>query len=139
MMANRRVGQQTKSVCKAASRMWTRIGVALVALMASACVGAVTIKTELNAKPAMCAQLLHAIKAAGIPQMTDAQLCDFRFANLPPSKTEGFTFPHWLPLAVADPPAMFVRMIKANRAADSVANRPDYSAMYELASTSPRF
>lgn len=114
-------------------RVWLRLGSALAAMTASIAVGAVTIKTEINAQPAMCGQLLHMIKAAEIPQMTNAQLCDFRFATLPPSTIKGFTFPHWRPLAVTDAPAMFMQMIKGNRAPDSVARQPDLSALHNAA------
>ncbi|GGA41133.1 hypothetical protein GCM10010981_32920 [Dyella nitratireducens] len=72
----------------------------------------------------MCGEFLQMVKEAGVPQMTDDQLCNFRFTKLPPSKTKEFTFPDWKKVAVADPSSTYLTMMKANRGEHSVANLP---------------
>ncbi|WP_153242655.1 hypothetical protein [Frateuria defendens] len=109
----------------------THLGVAVAAWLCTASAGAVTIKTVVNADSSMCGQLLKMVEVAGVPQMTDEQLCDFRFARLPPSMTEGFTFPQWKELAVADAPGMYVQMITANRAPHAPYGLPDLSSRRE--------
>lgn len=79
--------------------------------------GAVTITQSVNRNPELCRQFLAMVKAADVPHMTDAQLCDFSFAKLPASKTAGFTFPTWNVLPVANAQDMYVKMVLANRAA----------------------
>jgi hypothetical protein len=76
--------------------------------------GAVTITRSVNRSPELCRQFLAMIKAAGVPHMTDAQLCALSFAKLPASKTAGFTFPEWKVLPVANPPRMYFKMYLAN-------------------------
>jgi uncharacterized membrane protein YidH (DUF202 family) len=127
VMQNRLVDQRRKGAREAVNLAWTRSCVAFVSFVCSACVGAATIQTVVNDKPPMCAQLQKMIEAAGVPQMTDAQLCDFRFARLPRSMTFGFTFPHWQEIAVADAPSMYLRMLVANRAPRSAAPPLDLS------------
>jgi hypothetical protein len=107
-------------------KMRARLGLAMLALLCTTSVGAATIKTVVNADPPMCAQLLQMVKDARVPEMTDAQLCDFRFSRLPTSMTRGFTFPRWQEMAVADGSAMYLRMIAANRPPHSVATLPNY-------------
>lgn len=88
-----------------------RILVAMAALTLSSGAGAVTtIDTIVNGDHLACRQFLAMVKMAGIPEMSDAQLCDFRFARLPPSKLEHFTALHWEPLEVTDPVALYQRM-----------------------------
>lgn len=93
----------------------TRFVVAVLALFcATSAAAATTIKTKVNEDPEMCSQFLEMIKAAGIPEMSNAQLCDFRFEQLPPAKTRHFSTVHWRPLEVKDPAAMYFRMRMAN-------------------------
>ncbi len=99
-------------------------GVMIWSLAAGA---ATTITTVVNSDPAMCGRLLQMIKAARLSHMTDKQLCEFHFSQLPPSVTQGFTFLHWHRLKVADGPALYVKMLRANRAPGSVATEPDYA------------
>ena len=73
-----------------------------------------TIRTKADGDPVLCGQFLEMINAAGIPEMSDAQLCDFRFDRLLPAKTKHFTTVHWNPLEVKDPVAMYHRMRMAN-------------------------
>jgi hypothetical protein len=98
----------------------------LTAMVALACTGttgaAVSIKTVVNSDPAACGSLLAMVKAAGVLNMSDEQLCDFRFARLPPSQTKGFAFPTWTVLSVDDAPAMYFRLLHANLAPDEVSN-----------------
>jgi hypothetical protein len=97
----------------------------LLAVMALACTGttgaAVSIKTVVNSDPAACGSLLAMVKAAGVLNMSDEQLCDFRFARLPSSQTKGFAFPTWTVLPVDDPPAMYFRLLHANLAPDKIS------------------
>lgn len=109
------------------SGMRSRLAVGLCTLLCAAGAGAATITTVVNSDPAMCARLLEMIKAARIPEMTDRQLCEFDFSQLPPTVTKGFTFPHWRRLDVADGPALYVKMLHANRAPGSVATEPNYA------------
>lgn len=112
-----------------ATKARVRFGVIALSLLCTTSIGAATVKTVVNADPPMCAQLLNMVRDAGIPEMTDAQLCDFRFSGMPTSMTQGFIFPHWRKIAVADAdaPAMYLRMITANRSPHSKARRPDYA------------
>jgi hypothetical protein len=97
-----------------------------VAVLALACTGttgaAVSIKTVVNSDPAACGSLLAMVKAAGVLNMSDEQLCDFRFARLPPSQTKGFAFPTWTVLPVDDPPAMYFKLLNVNMAPDKVSS-----------------
>ena len=79
-------------------------------------------KTIVNSDHAACASLLAMVKAAGVPDMSDEQLCDFRFARLPASQTKGFAFPTWTEMPVADPAAMYFKLLDANLAPDKVSN-----------------
>ncbi|WP_199100681.1 hypothetical protein [Dyella sp. ASV21] len=117
---------------------WGRVLAGLIAWAFSVGVGAATIKTVVNEKPPLCGQLLDMIKAAGIPQMTNEQLCDFRFAQLPPSKTQGFTFPSWHEVAVADPASMYLKLIVANRPPHAPYGLPDLSKHREAANQAVR-
>lgn len=104
-----------------------RLGVFAFSIMGTTSVGAATrIETVVNSDPVMCARLLQMVKAADFPAMTDKQLCEFRFSQLPPSVTKGFTFLRRHKLQVADAPTMYVKMLHANRAPGSVANKPNY-------------
>lgn len=96
----------------------------LLTLLATELVGATTIKTEVNSNPKMCSEFLKMVKEAGVPQMTDDQLCNFRFTKLSPSKTTEFTFPNWQKTAVANPSSMYLMMMKANRGEHSAASPP---------------
>jgi len=70
--------------------------------------------------------------------MNDEQLCDFRLSSLPPSKTEGFTFPRWESFVVDDSAAMFEKMNKDNRAPTSVARPLDLKNLYDTAAQAAR-
>jgi hypothetical protein len=96
------------------SRGFVRTFWGVLALASTATAGTVTLKT-VNAfdKPA-CAALRKIVISAGVAQMTRKDLCDFRFARLDPSKTDGFVFPEWTELAVADPVAQFRAMSLGN-------------------------
>lgn len=92
-----------------------RVLVLALALALSTSAGAVTtIKTSVYNDPLLCKQFFGMVKAAGIPEMSDAQLCDFRFARLPPSIAKRFTAIDWKPLKVKDPVAMYRSMRMAN-------------------------
>lgn len=91
--------------------------VLMLAMSWSLTAGAVTITRSVNRNPELCRQFLAMVKVAGVPHMTDAQLCDFSFAKLPASKTAGFTFPTWKELPVANTQDMYIKMVLANRAA----------------------
>lgn len=88
-----------------------------LALALSTSAGAVTITQSVNRNPELCKQFLAMVKAAGVPHMTDAQLCSFSFAKLPASETKGFAFPKWTTLPVANAESMYRKMALANRAA----------------------
>lgn len=98
-----------------AAAIRTRFVVAMLVLFCATTAGAATtIETSADEDPVLCGQFLEMIKAAGIPEMSDAQLCDFRFEQLPPAKTRHFASVHWDPLEVKDPAAMYYRMRMAN-------------------------
>lgn len=99
-----------------------RVVLAIVGLLGTGLAGAVTtVQTVVNSDHQACGKLLAMVKAAGVRTMTDAQLCDFRFARLPPSMLQGFTFPHWEAMSVADPTGMYFRLRTANVAPRSMA------------------
>lgn len=85
-------------------------GVMLISLTA----GAATIREIVNSNAKLCKQFVGVLKAAGVPNMTNSQLCKFHFDHLPAAMTKGFTFPQWTKLAVADPLVMYKRMVLAN-------------------------
>lgn len=107
-----------------------RILVVVTALAFSGAVGAgTTIKTVVAYDHLACRQFLNMVKTAGIPEMSDAQLCDFRFERLSPSIAKHFTAIEWKPLEVKDPVAMYHRMWVANETKDGTENihfAPDY-------------
>ncbi|MDE2154593.1 MAG: hypothetical protein KGJ32_01675 [Xanthomonadaceae bacterium] len=90
--------------------------VAIVAMGLSGLAGAAgtTIKAIVGRDSLACQQFLAMVKAAGIPDMSDAQLCDFRFARLPVFKANHFTAIDWRPLEVKDPLEMYRHMRMAN-------------------------
>lgn len=106
--------------------------VAIAFLTLSGLAGArTTIKTIAAHDPLACRQFLDMVKAAGIPEMSDAQLCDFRFERLPPSIAKHFTAIDWKPLEVKDPVAMYRRMWVTNKINDGHNNMhfaPDFLA-----------
>lgn len=90
-------------------------GIALLGAMSwSLAAGVVTIREVVNSNPQLCHQFVDILKTAGVPQMTDAQLCKFHFDQLPASVTKGFTFPQWTELKVTDPLKMYKQMVLAN-------------------------
>lgn len=99
-----------------------RLLVAVLALAGTGTTGAaVSIKTVVNSDHAACSSLLAMVKAAGVLNMSDEQLCDFRFARLPPSQTKGFAFPTWTVMPVAAPSAMYFKLLNVNLAPDKVS------------------
>lgn len=85
---------------------------ATASIVLSSAAGAVTtIETIAAGDHTMCQQFLTMVKSARVPQMSDSQLCNFRFARLPRSITKGFTFPHWTQIQVDDPVDMYVHML----------------------------
>ena len=98
----------------ALQRLVVRTGMTILASLSCGLAGATVIKTVVDADHQACGRLLSMIKAAGVTAMTDEQLCDFRFSQLPPSKTNGVSFPHWVEIPVADGPAMYFRLLEAN-------------------------
>lgn len=102
--------------------MAARAIVAAATLLFTGLAGAATtIKVDFNSDPATCGALLAMVKAAGVLNMSNEQLCDFRLARLPPSQTKGFAFPTWTAMSVADPAAMHFRLLNANLAPDKVS------------------
>ena len=101
-------------MCRPGKRVAAVIGGILFSLAA----GAVNIRENVNSRPELCRQFADIIKASGVSNMTDAQLCHFRFDQLPAVAAAGFTFPTWKPLKVSDPLVMYKRMVLANWGAD---------------------
>lgn len=91
-----------------------RAAVVIAAMAFSGVVGATTIQTVVAYDPVACSQFLNMVKMAGVPDMSDAQLCDFRFERLPPAITKHFVAIAWKPLVVEDPVAMYRRMWQAH-------------------------
>ena len=98
----------------ACSHLLLRAGVALTSMAFAGLVGAVSIQTMLNSDHQACGALLDMVKAAHVPQMTDQQLCNFRFARLPPSVTTGFAFPVWTEMTVIDAPALYFKLLSSH-------------------------
>lgn len=96
----------------------------LMAVLATELVDATTITTDVNHNRQMCGDFLKMVKRAGVPQMSDDQLCNFRFTRISPSKTAGFTFPAWKKVEMADPSSTYLMMMSANRGEHSVARQP---------------
>lgn len=106
------------SNCRPKSYVWRRRLLAQSALLIGTMVwsleaGAVTIREVLNSSPKLCDQFVSILKTAGVPYMTDTQLCQFQFDQLPASTTKEFTFPRWTKLSVSDPAEMFKRIVLA--------------------------
>lgn len=102
--------RHAKTACQRA-----RVAMGVAAMLCTGWVGAATtIQTVVDSDHLACRRLLDMVKAAGVLTMTDAQLCDFRFARLPPAMTKGFTFPRWEEISVSDPTAMYFRLRTAN-------------------------
>lgn len=80
----------------------------------STAAGAGTIREIVNSNPQLCHQIVDILKTAGVPSMTDAQLCKFHFDQLPASMTKGFAFPQWTELNAADPLETYKQMVLAN-------------------------
>lgn len=100
-------------------------GIVLVTAMSwSLTAGAATIREVVNSSPQLCHQFESVLKTAGVPNMTDAQLCKFQFDQLPASMTTGFAFPQWTKLQVSDPLEMYKRMVLANWRTDWAKSVP---------------
>lgn len=112
-------------------RNFFRVLIASTSLLLTASVGAAT--AVVNSDQRMCGALLGLVNDAGIVKMSDAELCNLKFASIPAAKSHGFTFPKWSHLSVADAPAMYVNMISANRSSHSVAYKPDFALAKRLA------
>lgn len=106
-----------------------RMLVAVAALILSSVAAAgTTIKTVVAYDALACRQFLDMAKAAGIPEMSDAQLCDFRFERLSPSVAKHFAAIDWKPLKVEDPVAMYGHMWIANKGVH-VVDGPQWSSL----------
>jgi hypothetical protein len=116
--------QFSKKISLTPFRRYRRPLCVLLTVLATELTGATTIRVNVNSNRQMCGDFLKMVKRAGVPQMTGDQLCNFRFTQLSPSKTVGFTFPTWQKMVVADPSSTYLMMMEANRGQHSVANPP---------------
>jgi hypothetical protein len=85
-----------------------------VAFAFATAAGAVTMHSVIDFDKRECDVFKKMIIEADVAHLTDKQLCDFRFARLPSSKTAGFTFPNWTGLKVDDPVEVFRKASEGN-------------------------
>lgn len=111
------------------SKRLTRMLAGAFAFSFVAVAGATTMKTVIAFDKKECDVFRKMIVEADVAHLTDKQLCDFRFARLPSSKTAGFTFPHWSQLKVDDPVEVFRKSsegnMRPNRPVELGYPRPD--------------